>query len=206
MVMDHQWLQSQFKINPDKTKADLARALKLDAPAISKILAGTRQIKAAEYVAMRRFFGLPTDGAGFSAQGNDKSRYVIGALDGAMSETAQNETDQDAWIMPARLFENRTAATAENIKIFTAQEDAMQPDIMAGEHIVVDLSVTKPSPAGIFLLSDGVGQIIRQCEFVAHSDPPQIKVSARLDKYDSYIIEYQRVEMIGRVIAKLQWL
>ena len=82
----------------------------------------------------------------------------------------------------------------------------MMPDLQQGERVLVDLSDTKPSPAGVFIVSDGLGQIIRQCEYVPHSDPPAIRFSARNPKYEPYTIPLARAQIIGRVLAKLQWL
>ena len=155
---------------------------------------------------MRRFFGLPTDGARAAGQGAGGGKsYVLSPLEPAMQDKAETGED-DAWVMPAQLFENRTRAQPEQIRIFAVQEDAMAPDIARGEKVLVDLSDTRPSPAGTFVVSDGLGHIIRQCEYVPHSDPPAIRLSARNARYEPYTVALEKAEIIGRVIAKLQWL
>lgn len=58
-------------MHPKKTKAQLARLLGLEPPAVSKILAGTRQIKAQEYMKMREFFCL---GGNLSSQAKSPMR------------------------------------------------------------------------------------------------------------------------------------
>jgi len=201
--MDMEWLKTQFRLHPDKSKAGLAKALGLEPPAVSKILSGQRQIKAHEYVAMRRFFGLPSDGE--RAVGPGRKSYILSTLGQEMQDTAP-AADDDAWVMPASLFENRTKAPPEKIRIFAVQEDAMVPDLQQGERVLVDLSDTRPSPAGIFVVSDGLGHIIRQCEYVPHSDPPALKLSARNGRYEPYTIPLDKAQIIGRVLAKLQWL
>lgn len=210
--MDRQWLQTQFRLNPDKTKAKLAKALGLDAPAISKILAGTRQIKANEYIGMRKFFGLPVDGES-SLKSGRKETYVISPLadesqqDGKQAHAMHDEpvVPESDWVMPASLFKSRTNAAPEQIRVFAVQESAMTPDFMPGEHVLVDLSNTTPSPPGVFLLSDGLGHIIRQCAYVPHSSPPAIRLVATNEKYDSCTVPLSGTKIIGRVIAKLQW-
>lgn len=211
--MDSQWLNTQFRLNPEKTKAGLAKALNLDAPAISKILAGTRQIKAHEYIGMRKFFGLPVDGE-YAASGDRTKSYVLAPLsedeEQEKKHTGQALYDapapEDNWVMPASLFKSRTVAGPEQIRIFSVQENAMAPDFMPGEPVLVDLSDTKPSPPGVFLVSDGMAHIIRQISYVPHSDPPEIKLSAASPKYEPYTLSLKRTKIIGRVIAKLQWL
>jgi hypothetical protein len=203
--MDNQWLKTQFSLHPDKSKAELARALGLEPPAVSKILAGTRQIKAHEYVAMRRFFGLPVDGDRAARGMRGADSYVLEPL--AAPGMTEGEGDKSGeWVIPAQLFVHRTQAPPEQIRIFTVRDSAMAPDFSPGETVLVDLSDTRPSPPGLFVVSDGVGPIIRHCAVVPQSSPPDIRLSARNPLYESFTQPLGQAAMIGRVIARLQWL
>lgn len=197
--MDATWLKTQFELNPAKTRADLARALALDPPAISKILAGTRQIKAHEYVAMRRFFDLPTDGHKAATRGS----YQLQTLQAGLSEQEVSE-DQDAWIMPARLLESKTTAPPEKIRIFTVRDNSMEPDFAVGTQVLVDLSDNMPSPPGVFVMSDGVGPVLRQCDIVPGEKPLMVNISSRSGV--SFRLPVENVHITGRVIARLEWL
>ncbi len=196
--MDSLWLKTQFQLYPEKTRADLARALTLNPPAVSKILAGNRQIKANEYIAMRRFFGLPIDG--LRATGRV---YRLQALPQRPSEPEEPE-EQDAWIMPARLLESKTQAPPEKIRIFTVRDNNMEPDFMVGSQVLIDLSNVMPSPPGAFVMSDGIGHVLRQCDVVPGETPLQISVSSRSGV--SFRVPLERANIIGRVIARLEWL
>lgn len=202
--MDSEWLKTQFLLNPEKTKAGLAQAMGVDAPTVSKILAGGRQIKAHEYAAMRRYFGLPVDGEKAAGATGGRS-YVLAPLDPGLKER-DTDTPQESWVMPASLFAARTRAPSDQIKVFSVQEHAMAPDFMPGEQVLVDLSDRKPSPAGVFIVSDGIGHIIRQCEVLPHAQPAKIKLSAANSKYQPMVVEMAKTEIIGRVIAKLEWM
>ncbi len=197
--MDSQWLKTQFDLHPDKTRADLARALELDPPAISKILAGGRQIKAHEYVAMRKFFGLPTDGERAVTGGS----YRLQSLPTGMAEKDRAD-DQDAWIMPASLLEARTDAPPEKIRIFTIRDNSMEPDFMVGAQVLVDLSDTTPSPPGVFILSDGLGHVLRQCDIIPGETPLQVNVLAK--NGTAFRLPLTKAAIVGRVIARLDWL
>lgn len=199
--MDAEWLRTQFQLNPNKNKADLAREIGLEPPAISKILGGKRQIKAHEYMGMRRFFGLPTDGK--SAISDQNESYVIGSLPAGMRD---KDGPQGQWMMPATIFQTRTNAPAEKIKIFKVQENAMAPEFAFGEHVVIDMSDHDPSPPGAFIISDGFGQMLRRCEFVPGSKPPKVRISAHDKNFETQILDRQEIQILGRVIAKLQWL
>lgn len=197
--MDSQWLKTQFDLHPDKSRADLARALELDPPAISKILAGGRQIKAHEYVAMRKFFGLPTDGE----RAVTNSSYRLHTLPTGMAEKDRAD-DQDAWIMPASLLEARTDAPPEKIRIFTIRDNSMEPDFMVGAQVLVDLSDTTPSPPGVFILSDGLGHVLRQCDIIPGETPLQVNVQAK--NGTAFRLPLTKAAIVGRVIARLDWL
>lgn len=211
--MDSQWLKTQFALHPDLTRADLARTLALDPPAISKMLAGTRQIKAHEYVAMRRFFGLPTDGdravsPGYRLQvlgtGMSAAKGAAAGLGEKGDAEREAGDDQDAWIMPAALLESRTGAPPEKIKIFAVRDNSMEPDFAVGAQVLVDLSDTVPSPPGVFILSDGVGHVIRQCDIVPGEKPLQVNVQSRTGI--SFRLTLDKAAIVGRVIARLDWL
>ena len=200
--MDSHWLKLQFRMNPHKSKAGLAKAIGLEPPAISKILGGARQIKAAEYHAMRRYFGLPVDGEGgvYALNGAGKS-YVLQPL----QEPGRHEP-ADAWVIPASLIERRTDASPDQIRVFPIQDNTMTPDFKQGEHVLVDLSDRKPSPPGVFVVSDGVGHIVRQCEVLPNTRPLKVRMRPLNPSYESHDAPLQKTAMIGRVIAKLQWL
>lgn len=197
--MDSQWLKTQFDLHPEKSRADLARALDLDPPAISKILAGSRQIKAHEYVAMRRFFGLPTDGDHAVAA----NTYRLQTLPDGMAEKGRAE-DRDSWIMPAHLLESRTAAAPDKIRIFTIRDNSMEPDFAVGAQVLVDLSDNTPSPPGVFIMSDGLGYVLRQCDIVPGEKPLQVNVQAK--NGTAFRLPLHKALIVGRVIARLDWL
>ncbi len=197
--MDARWLKTQFQLYPEKTRADLARALVLDPPAISKILAGMRQIKAHEYVAMRHFFGLPVEGERAVAHHG----YRLKALRHGLAEHEHHD-DHEAWIMPARLIEAKTKSPPEKIRIFSVKDKSMEPDFMVGSQVLVDLSDVTPSPPGVFVMSDGVGHVLRQCDVVPGETPLQIHAAARSGV--SFRLAADRAHIVGRVIARLEWL
>lgn len=204
--MDSQWLKTQFKLNPEKTKAGLARQLNLESPAISKILNGTRQIKAQEYNTMRQYFGLPVDGAAAVQVPEQAYRLEILAGQQKLQEAEAVGYARDSWIIPANIMTQRTQAPPDQIKIFTVEESVMEPDYRRGEHVLVDLSDLSPSPPGPFIVSDGFGLMLRHCEYVPKSQPIEIKISASSRSFQSQILKLDDFEIVGRVIAKLQWL
>ncbi len=206
--MDAQWLKTQFSLHPGKTRTGLAKALGLGTPAISKILKGQRQVKAREYEIMRQYFGMPSDGERSvknKPMGETSALYTLEPLrpQNALSEK-ENEGTLSDWVMPAGLLSQRTDAPPDQIKIFQVGESTMEPHFKRGEHVILDLTDRTPSPPGAFVISDGFGYMIRHCEYVPKSKPPQTRISG--GSAEPQILETSALEIIGRVIGKMQWL
>lgn len=199
--MDTQWLKAQFTLHPQKSKAELARMLGLEPPAISKILAGTRQIKAQEYIRMREFFGL---GNNEGAARKKAQAYIIEPLKNSLSD--QDNNIEGEWSIPAAILNQRTKAAPDQVKIFLIEESVMEPNFKKGEHVLVDLSDKKPSPPGAFVISDGFGYMARHCAFRPGSAPPQIRISAIQTDFEPQTLLQEGIEILGRVIAKMQWI
>ncbi len=198
--MDSQWLKAQFALNPTLSKAELARVLGLEPPAVSKILSGGRQIKASEYLIMRRFFGLPVDGEK-SLSGTSEIIQPLNSQ-GSLREASH----EGQWAIPQNVLKSRTNSSSKDIRIFKVEEKTMEPDFKFGEHVLVDQLDKKPSPAGAFIVSDGFGYMIRFCEYLPHSSPPRIKISAKDPSFFSQTLDEADFKIIGRIIAKLEWL
>ena len=114
-------------------------------------------------------------------------------------------SSKNDWVIPANLMREKTSANAKQIRTFKVEEDAMSPDFKAGEYVLVDVSSIKPSPPGVFLVSDGMGEIIRQCEYIPQSTPSSVKLTAKKKGYDPVILELKDSTVIGRIIAKIEW-
>ena len=203
--MDFQWLQIQFDLNPKSTKAGLAKALGLEPPAISKILKGTRQIKAHEYHIMRRHFNLPVDGERATSNQSVLTPFTPDNQETHLSENEQDHSDQN-WIIPEKILKNHTKTSPENIKIFTIQESLMEPSFRRDEPVLVDLSEQVPSPPGVFIIFDGYSYLIRQCEIIPGTKPTKVQISAHDAKFKPQSLYLSDFKIIGRVIAKLHWL
>jgi hypothetical protein len=86
------------------------------------------------------------------------------------------------------------------------EENAMQPDFAEGEPVLVNLADRDPARHGYFLVSDGFSYAVRHCAYVPHSQPPLLRISARAAHIAPYEIAAGKAELVGRVVAKLQWL
>lgn len=193
--MDALWLQKQFEDQPAKSKSDLAKSLGLEPSAVSKILAGKRQIKAHEYISMCQFFGIPLDG-----MTDDMSKPIITEAGFAEHDDAAANED---WTFPGGIPNQNEA---EKIKIFKLKENTMAPDFRMGEYIAADTSDQVPSPEGVFMISDGFGTLIRFCSLQPDTDGMMIKLSALDPHFEEQILHRSDFTIIGRVIGKVDLL
>ena len=194
--MDSQWLQQQFSYYPDKSKSALARALNLESPAVSKILNGSRQIKAHEYLTMRKFFGLPVDGERSVQVKSNQNEMELSPLTYSHGASERDSTEfTQNWTLPADILRSQTNATPDQIKVFKNNESVMTPDFKKGEYVLVDLSIKTPTPAGAFIISDGFGYMIRDCRYIPLSSPPRITISAKQPNFQPHDIDIKDIQI-----------
>ncbi len=188
--MDAVWLNTQLMLHPGKSKADLAKAVGLGAPAISKILKGTRQIKAQEYILMREFFGMPNDG-----HAAVRNRHTTLAAKDSIA-LHENKPAPGEWLIPQSLDKSG----GEALRVFEVRDTFMEPDFRKGERVLVDLNEKAPARGGVFVISDGFSNMLRCCE--AAGEPGKVKLSA-LNNFEPQTLSANEFLVIGRVIAKL---
>ncbi|HQX26403.1 MAG TPA: hypothetical protein PKX38_00540 [Alphaproteobacteria bacterium] len=196
--MDSQWLKTQFAANPDKSKAGLAAAIGLEPPAISKILNGSRQIKAQEYLLMREYFGLPVDGHSAA-----RKTYTVKVHDG-QDGLYDGSAPPAEWAIPSTIAAHAPGENGKTTRVFQVRENLMEPEFKRGEHVLVDISDRKPSPPGAFIISDGFSNMMRFCEYAPKSNDGEIRISARQNGFQPQVLKPGDFIVIGRVIAKLQ--
>lgn len=188
--MNAEWLKEQFERNPDKTKAGLAKAIGLEPPAISKILANTRQIKAQEYISMRTYFDL---------QNGDFNH----SMDYGLSDKESVQSPE--WGMPSDLVQssNDDGFSVQHTKVVKVQETTMQPDFYQDDYVAVDFSDADPSRSGVFLVSDGYGQMFRQCEVIQVDGCARIRITATAKGFLPQDLRDDEFKILGRVIGKV---
>jgi len=208
MCMDSQWLRVQFDRNPKKTKTELARALGLEPSAISKILKGTRQIKAQEYIIMRRFFGLTQDEPQYGASESLARNRAANSRDELQDALVQPvDTAAPSWTLPAEFLKPGPANTPrgklKNIRVVVVNDNVMAPDFEQGEHVLIDCDEITPNPAGLYAISDGFADMIRICEAI---NDGEVRISAYKEGFHAQILSLDEVSILGRVMAKLDWI
>lgn len=206
-AMDSQWLKSQFIMYPDKTKADLARALGLEPPAVSKILSGRRQIKAQEYMSMRNFFGL----GGSNDRGLDPyNPRKCANTDSAphMEELRDMQALEPQWLIPSKYksIDNKKSRSA--VKLFQITDSAMEPRFYKGESVIIDPADRDFTHRGTFIVTDGHGFFARYCSASATNSLGKrgLYLEAESKEFEAQSLSEQDIRVVGRIIGKMVWL
>ena len=199
--MNSQWLNVLFKTYPEKTKKSLADFLGMEPPAVSKMLNGTRQIKAEEYVAMRTFFGMGNDG--------DHAVTTRGSLDVISKDSGrqfltEGRLPSGQWDSAQNIAQEHSNIVYKATMVIENPDDYMEPDFKVGEKILVNLDDRTPDLKGVFVVSEGINYMVRECETVTNKGVSQFKISAKKDDFVPQILEMNDLYIIGRVIGKVE--
>jgi phage repressor protein C with HTH and peptisase S24 domain len=92
-------------------------------------------------------------------------------------------------------------ARPEDVRIIEVIGDSMVPTLFPGQRVMVHLQDRRASPPGIFVLWDGLGQVIKRVEYIANSDPPTVRISSDNKAYEPYQRLVDEAHILGRVIS-----
>ncbi|CAK0777325.1 Peptidase S24-like [uncultured Gammaproteobacteria bacterium] len=104
------------------------------------------------------------------------------------------------WDFPESYVLHDFRARPENLRVVTVDGDSMEPELMSGDRVIIDVSRRGPSPPGIFVIWDGFGVVVKRVEYLLNSDLPKISISSANKRYSSYERSVDEVNIIGRVI------
>lgn len=109
------------------------------------------------------------------------------------------------WSLPADLTRDVTQTPPDRMKIITVVGNSMAPDFRPGQRVLVDTRDRRPSPPGVFVVWDGLGLVVKQVEYIPHSDPPTVRITSRNPEFKPYERGLGEAYIQGRVIGGWQW-
>jgi len=192
-------------MHPDKTKADLARALGLEPPAVSKILSGRRQIKVHEYINMRNFFGL-------GGSGNDRNIDLYRPIKPVNTDYAPHmqemQPPESQWLIPSKYKNTDSGESRSAVRLFQITDSAMEPRFYKGESVIIDPADRDITHRGTFILTDGHGFFARYCSVSALDDhgKKEVYIEAESVEFEAHSLSVQDIRIMGRIIGKMVWL
>ena len=94
---------------------------------------------------------------------------------------------------------NQLDATPGALKMIRISGDSMAPALMDGDTVLIDTSRVTPSPAGIFVLHDGMGLVAKRLELTG-GEPPNVRIISDNQQYSTYERSLDETRIIGRVV------
>lgn len=104
------------------------------------------------------------------------------------------------WELPPDYLNRELRVRPGAARIIEVQGDSMEPLLVTGDRVMVNLLDRAPSPPGIFAIWDGFGVVVKRLEFIPNSDPPCIVISSDNPKHGRYERTADEVNIIGRVV------
>jgi phage repressor protein C with HTH and peptisase S24 domain len=104
---------------------------------------------------------------------------------------------------PHRVLEpgGTTIALAYGLEMIEVVGDAMAPTLRPGTQMIVDRLDTVPSPPGLFLIANAIGEQPQRCEIVPNSKPLRIRLSHDNERYQRQEVPAASVKIAGRVVG-----
>lgn len=138
--------------------------------------------------------------AGAGSGGTDTNQPV--KIDGVLTDAVATVAE---WRVPADLVRPVTNSPAHVLKIITIVGDSMMPDLTPGQKVMVDTGDKMPSPPGIFAVWDGLSVVVKQVEYIAHSEPARVLITSRNHDYKPYERGLDEAYIQGRVVGAWKW-
>lgn len=121
-----------------------------------------------------------------------------------VSDIIEHQQPVDHWSFPRALV-GSFVNDPSKLAIVRVAGDSMEPDYRAGDRILVDTGHTTPSPAGVYVLWDGMGVVLKRVEIVMGAEPKRIRIMSINPAYQAYELPLAEVQINGRVVGKWDW-
>ena len=129
----------------------------------------------------------------------------VRAAMGAGSQDMNDTRIVNRWSLPAEFVRVATNAALENIRIITVVGDSMPVTFRPYDKVMVDTEDRTPSPPGIFVVWDGLNLVLKRVEYIAHSEPPRVRILSENPEYQPYERVVDEAYIQGRVLGKWLW-
>jgi phage repressor protein C with HTH and peptisase S24 domain/DNA-binding XRE family transcriptional regulator len=201
---------------PGKTQRGLAIAMGVDPAAISRLLAGKRQLKASEIDAAAGYLGLPgteavlprgaklvgtKDGMRVEFEGDTFALLPVYDARASAGPGAEGRdvvlhriAFRDDWLRKV------TRAPLDQLAVIEVDGDSMEPTLRPGDSVLVDFGQRRPTQRdGIYVLrTEGLLQVKRVS---AHPASKTLSIMSDNERYPPYSdVRPDDVEVVGRVI------
>lgn len=110
-----------------------------------------------------------------------------------------HETIRRTWSFSARYLSEFLGVSHSNLAIVEVRGDSMEPTLLSGDRVLINLEDRQISQSGIFALFDGGGTVVKRVEKRIGDDKNATLISDN-PIHERYSVEMQQINVIGRVI------
>ena len=124
-------------------------------------------------------------------------------IDAAAGPGALNEefaTEKARWYLPEVMVRHEADANPEGLRILRVRGNSMEPEMRAGDRIVVDTARRTPATGEMAVLWDGNGLVVKRIETVREPGPPRLRLISANPDYAPYTCLAQEAHIVGRVL------
>ncbi len=97
------------------------------------------------------------------------------------------------------LIRDELKTRPDDLRIMHVEGDSMEPTLLDGDIVLVDLTRSCTTPPGIFVLFDGMGLVAKRLEHIPNSDPPLVRIISDNARYSVYERTADEVNIVGRI-------
>lgn len=109
------------------------------------------------------------------------------------------------WQVPADWVSSVPAPGEKRLFIIPVLGKSMSPDFNPGDRVLVNWADRRPSPAGAFVVWDGISLVIKLVNYIPHSSPPRVQLISRDRDIPTYERNLDEAYIQGRVVGKWDW-
>jgi len=218
-AMDIDWIR-QGLARSGKTQRGLARALNVDPSAVSRLLDGKRQLKAAEVPKVAAYLGIPAPtqhgpvplapdgfppgGTGRIVEFAAREYAVVPVFDLRLSAGPGAYADDRPEPLHFQVYEHQwlrsvTPAPVEDLMVGLVSGDSMEETLHHGDHVLLDLSKRAVGADGLYgFRSEDELQVKR---FARNPVTGKLTISSDNPRYPTWNdVAPDSIRIIGRVV------
>lgn len=103
-------------------------------------------------------------------------------------------------LFPTSLIEGELRGTARDFLLLEVQGHSMQPVLLSGDRVIVDLRKKDAAQGGLFALWNGDGLVVKWCERVVGSDPPRLRIMSENKQFSTDEVPMETARIVGLVV------
>lgn len=96
---------------------------------------------------------------------------------------------------------NSFGSNVDGYQLLDIVGDSNLPTLRPGQKVIYDSADRLPSPPGLFAIWDGLAMVINRVEYIAHSQPPRVKVSCDNRLYATRECPIGELDIRGRIVG-----